>query len=304
METVRKVFCATDFSEPADEAILQADALARTYQAELLVYHALPSVLGSHPLQPALDQQALSDLPALQARILDALVERTQSITGRDASEIKAQIGEGAPYAAIVSRAEAASADIIVLGGQGASGLARLFLGNVAEKVVRYAHCPVLIARPGPRTGKILVGTDFSDPAMPAVAAAAREAQMRKGRVTIVHSLNLPEPAGGPLSSELIQSPAPAAAVNKDELKTIAKQRMQEAASRFKLDADLIVTEGSPTTDIPRLAEQLPAELVIVATSGRTGLNRVMLGSVAEAVVRASPCSSLVVRLITRNAAS
>lgn len=295
METVRKVFCATDFSGPADEAIRQADALARTHQAELLIYHALPSALGSHPLQPALDQQALNDLPALQGRILDALVERSQAITGRAPGEITAQVGEGAPYAAIVSRAEAAKADIIVVGGQGSSGVARLVLGNVAEKIVRYAHCPVLIARSGPHTGHILVGTDLSAPAMPAVAAAAREAQTRKGRVTIVHSLNLPEPGGGPLSSELV--PNPAAPINKDELKALAKQRMQEAASRFKLEAELVVTEGSPAIDIPRLAEQLPAELVIVATSGRTGLSRVLLGSVAEAVVRASPCSCLVVRL-------
>lgn len=299
METIRKVFCATDFSEPADEAIRQGDALARTYNAELIVYHALPSPLGSHPLLPVIDQQALSDLPALQARLLDALLDRAQAVTGRGADAVKVQLGEGAPYAAIVSRAEAASADVIVIGGQGASGVKRLLLGNVAEKVVRYAHCPVLIARSGPATGKIIVGTDFSDPAMPAVAAAAREAQTRKGRVTIVHSLNLPEPVGGTLSSELVQPAGVLNGVPKDQLIALAKQRMQEAAARFKLDADLVVTEGAPAIDIPRLAEELPAELVIVATSGRTGLKRVMLGSVAEAVVRAVPCSALVVRLKT-----
>ena len=59
------------------------------------------------------------------------------------------------------------------------------------------------------------------------------------------------------------------------------------------------MTDGHPATDIPRLAEELKADLVVVATSGRTGISRVMLGSVAEAIVRASPCSVLVVRIKT-----
>jgi nucleotide-binding universal stress UspA family protein len=302
MDSVRKVFCATDFSEAADEAVRQAGELARLYGAELIAYHALPSSIGSHPLLPQLDQQAYADLPALQARVLDSLTERVASITGNRASDIQAQIGEGAPYAAIVSRAEAAGADLIVVGGQGATGLKRLLLGDVAERVVRYAHCPVLVARPGPKTGRILVGTDFSDPALPAVAAAADQAIQRSARVTIVHSLDLPQPASVPMHTDIgpelgAQLGAPSLP-DKAELHRVAHERLASAIARFNLAAaDPVVTDGPPTTDIPRLAAELPAELVIVATAGRTGISRVMLGSVAEAVVRAAPCSVLVVRL-------
>ncbi|MCK6586975.1 MAG: universal stress protein [Polyangiaceae bacterium] len=299
MDAIEKVFCATDFSEASDEAIRQADQLAREHKAKLLVYHAMPSAIGSHPLLPQLDTQATADLPALQAQILDSLSERVMSLTGRGEDDVQVQVGEGEPYAAIVSRAEAAGADLIVVGGQRASGLKRLLIGDVAERVVRYAHCPVLVARPGPKAARILVATDFSDPALPAVAAAADQARLRSARVTIVHSLDLPDIAASqprPDLGALIGGGGPPEPV-RTELHKAAEERLASAIARFNLPADPVVTDGHPATDIPRLAADLPADLVVVATSGRTGIRRVMLGSVAEAIVRASPCSVLVVRL-------
>jgi nucleotide-binding universal stress UspA family protein len=62
------------------------------------------------------------------------------------------------------------------------------------------------------------------------------------------------------------------------------------------------VEEGSPKRNIVSLAESLPAALVVVGAHERTGLGRMTLGSVAEAVVRAAPCSVLVVRPIARGA--
>lgn len=296
MDAIEKVFCATDFSEAADEAIRQADQLARVHKAELLVYHAMPSAVGSHPLLPHLDAQAISDLPSLEGRLLDSLAERVMALTRRGESDVQVQVGEGEPYAAIVSRAEAAGADLIVVGGQRPSGLKQLLIGDVAERVVRYAHCPVLVARPEPKSGRLLVATDFSDPALPAVSAAAQQARIRNARVTIVHSLDFPDAAASPRPDlgALIGVPKEPdrAAVHRE-----AQERLASAIARFGLPADPVVTEGHPATDIPRLAGELPADLVIVATSGRTGISHVMLGSVAEAIVRASPCSVLVVRL-------
>jgi nucleotide-binding universal stress UspA family protein len=299
MDAIEKVFCATDFSEAADEAIRQADQLARVHNAELLVYHAMPSAVGSHPLLPQIDTQTTADLPALQGRLLDSLSERVSSLTRRGEDDVHVQIGEGEPYAAIVSRAEAAGADLIVVGGQRPSGLKRLLIGDVAERVVRYAHCPVLVARPEPKSGRIVVATDFSDPALPAVTAAAEQARLRKAHVTIVHSLDLPDVAASqprPDLGTLIGGGGPAEP-ERPELHRAAQERLASAIARLNLPADPVVTDGHPATDIPRLAAEIQADLVIVATSGRTGISRVMLGSVAEAIVRASPCSVLVVRI-------
>jgi nucleotide-binding universal stress UspA family protein len=299
MDAIERVFCATDFSEAADEAIRQADQLARVHKAELLVYHAMPSAVGSHPLLPQLDTQATADLPALQGRILDSLSERVSQLTRRGEDDVQVQVGEGEPYAAIVSRAEAAGADLIVVGGQRPSGLKRLLIGDVAERVVRYAHCPVLVSRPEPKSGRIVVATDFSDPGLPAVAAAAEQARLRSARMTIVHSLDLPDIAASqprPDLGALIGGGGPPEP-DRVNLNQAAQERLESAIAKFNLPADPVVTEGHPATDIPRLAAELQADLVVVATSGRTGISRVMLGSVAEAIVRASPCSVLVVRI-------
>lgn len=296
MDAIERIFCATDFSEAADEAIRQADQLARVHNAQLQVYHAMPSAVGSHPLLAHLDAQALSDRPSLEARLLEALAERVTALTGRGDEDVYLQVGEGEPYAAIVSRAERSAADLIVVGGQGPSGANRL-LGDVAERVVRYAHCPVLVARPGPKSGMLLVGTDLSDPSLLAVAVAADQARLRKARVTVVHSLDLPDPTASQPRPDLGDLIGASKTLDREGLQKQALERLLAAIARFNLEADAVVTEGHPASDLPLLAEELKADLVIVATAGRTGLSRVMQGSVAEAVARESPCSVLVVRL-------
>jgi nucleotide-binding universal stress UspA family protein len=203
-------------------------------------------------------------------------------------------VGEGEPYAAIVSRAERSAADLIVVGGQGP---ANRLLGDVAERVVRYAHCPVLVARPEPKSGMLLVGTDLSDPSMLAVSVAAEQARLRKARVTVVHSLDLPDPTASQPRPDLGDLIGASKTLDREGLQSQALERLSAAIARFNLAADAVVTEGHPASDLPLLAEELKADLVIVATAGRTGISRVMQGSVAEAVARESPCSVLVVRL-------
>ena len=294
MDAIERIFCATDFSEAADEAIRQADQLARVHNAQLQVYHAMPSALSSHPLFPQLDAQALSDRPSLEARLLEALAERVTALTGRGDEDVYLQVGEGEPYAAIVSRAERSAADLIVVGGQGP---ANRLLGDVAERVVRYAHCPVLVARPEPKSGMLLVGTDLSDPSMLAVSVAAEQARLREARVTVVHSLDLPDPTASQPRPDLGDLIGASKTLDREGLQSQALERLSAAIARFNLAADAVVTEGHPASDLPLLAEELKADLVIVATAGRTGISRVMQGSVAEAVARESPCSVLVVRL-------
>jgi nucleotide-binding universal stress UspA family protein len=294
MDAIERIFCATDFSEAADEAIRQADQLARVHNAQLQVYHAMPSALSSHPLFPQLDAQVLSDRPSLEARLLEALAERVTALTGRGDEDVYLQVGEGEPYAAIVSRAERSAADLIVVGGQGP---ANRLLGDVAERVVRYAHCPVLVARPEPKSGMLLVGTDLSDPSMLAVSVAAEQARLRKARVTVVHSLDLPDPTASQPRPDLGDLIGASKTLDREGLQSQALERLSAAIARFNLAADAVVTEGHPASDLPLLAEELKADLVIVATAGRTGISRVMQGSVAEAVARESPCSVLVVRL-------
>jgi nucleotide-binding universal stress UspA family protein len=218
-------------------------------------------------------------------------------VTGRPSGSTELAVEHGIPYAVLVEKAEAVRADLLIVGSRGATGLRRLLLGSVAERVVRYAHSPVLVARDSPKSGHVLVGTDFSDPALPAVAAAVAEARRRSANLTIVHNVGI---IGTLIPSMEGMHVVPTLSLDyRQALYQSAGERLTEAMARFGGKGEPVVTEGDAAVGIARLAETLPAQLVVVGTSGTTGLRRMLLGSVAEAVVRIAPCSVLVVRLGT-----
>jgi nucleotide-binding universal stress UspA family protein len=81
-----------------------------------------------------------------------------------------------------------------------------------------------------------------------------------------------------------------------DRMRKLWQARLDECVRHFKAKGGGLLRDGSAAAAILSAASELPAELVVVGSHGRTGLNRVALGSVAEAVVRAAPCSVLTVR--------
>jgi len=82
-----------------------------------------------------------------------------------------------------------------------------------------------------------------------------------------------------------------------EDVRSRTQDQLAAICAKFRVEADVKVVEGNPASTIASEAETLEAELVIVGTRGRTGLQRVLLGSVAESVVRHAACSVLVVRL-------
>jgi len=289
------VFVATDLSEPSNEAIRQAHRRAEAADATLVVCHIVPNLLRSNMLFPQRYMEQAEAQAELNRRAQQALVERTCEVTGRDPAAFRPIVDDGTAYSRIIEHAEEAGADLIVVGDRGATGLTRVLLGSVAERVIRYAHAPVLVARAAASTGKVLVATDLSDPSLPALTAAAREAVRKDVQVTALHCI---EPVGVVAAPEYGIAWAPE--VNQRIVKDAregAEQQLAAASQRFDLQAKCRVVEGFPAATILSIAEELQAELIVIGTRGNTGLKRVLLGSVAEAVVRHAACSVLVVRL-------
>ena len=296
----KRILCATDLSEPADEALRQANAWARRHGAEFMVVHVIPDLVRSHLLFPQRHQSSTEELPQLVGEVGRLLAERITAVTGRGASEFHARVEVGHPYALITKSAERENVDLVVVAGRGASGLERVMLGSVAEQVVRYAPCPVLVARPSATTGQILAATDFSDRSLPALAAAAMETKARGAHMTAFHAvetettmvgLELGFGAGGVM---------PAVAELEKARSAVADKQLAAALVNLGTDGEKRVGRGEPATALLRLADELPAELIVIGTHGRTGLRRLLLGSVAERVVRAAEVSVLAVRLATK----
>jgi nucleotide-binding universal stress UspA family protein len=293
---MRKILCATDLSQGSDEALRQADGYCREQGAELTALYVEPPLApalfpdyGAVPVSPA----ALEEARVRAREAMQTQVERAGATCPKLRLEI---IPSGGPvYAEIVRRAEEGGYDLVVLGGQGATGLTRVLIGSVADKVVRYAHTPVLVARPSPASGQIVVGSDLSPASRMALKAGAIEATRRRARLTVVHCLGFSPEMMGFGYAPLVPAPAPMPE-SRVAQEQAARKRLEAELSELGLQASTVVEEGEPAPALSRLAESLPAQLLVVGASGKTGLSRVLLGSVAQSVVGHAPCSVLVAR--------
>jgi universal stress protein E len=288
------VLAAMDVDNESDEVLRQADALARSYKVKLFVCHVLPEIFAVRPLFPQLHLDDALNSYELETSVRDALLKRIRTVTAREPTEIEIEIEQGTVHAGILRAADNVGAGAVVVGGK-IDHEGRHFLGGSAEHIIRYVHCPVLVARPSP-AGKVLAATDLSDPALPAVEAGAAEARRRKADLAIIHAVDLFQ-VMSPLYGDFGNYGLPTTDLS-GQMRTIWQQSLDECVHRFKAKGGGLLRDGPAAPTILNAASEMHAQLLVVGTRGRTEVSRIALGSVAEAVVRAAPCSVLVVRLV------
>jgi nucleotide-binding universal stress UspA family protein len=291
-----RIMAATDLSAPADEAIRQAHEWAKAYDGELIVCHVIAAPWHTNALFPQQNEEESLETLDLEENAVQEVSVRVEELTGRSPDGFRLVIESGDPAANVVREAEEEKADLVVVANRGATGIERLLLGTVAERVVGHAHCPVLVARAHNPTGHVLVATDLSDRSAALIDAAVPEARRRGARLSVLHNVDvatLPEVLMDMASSMAGFPVAPRAA---SQVRDLAAQLVRDFVAVQRIDADCMVAEGDAAASIWRAAEQLPAELVVIGSHGRTGLARLAIGNVAERVVQTASCSVLVVR--------
>lgn len=150
MITLKTVLVATDFSKSSEAALAYGRELARTFGAKLQLLHVTENMITRYAFEGSMG------LPMdVQIEYEKSSQERLEAMLGDDD---RRELGATAvmrvsntPADAIVEYAKDAGADVIVVGTHGRKALAHLFLGSVAERVVRLAPCPVLTVRPAER---------------------------------------------------------------------------------------------------------------------------------------------------------
>jgi nucleotide-binding universal stress UspA family protein len=276
------VLIATDLSEAADIAVREGAAMADRPADALAVVHVIPSMVREGYFSTRDDQREAQAKQVVE-RATRALRDRVKAA----APQAELFVDEGRDYASIVRRAETWRADVVVLGSHGRTGLSRV-LGDVADKVVRHAHCSVLVARPSTARGWVLAATDLSEPSLAAVKAAGAEARRRGAQLRVVQAVGL-------LHVEVSYLLEPSISRQGTEFDSM-RAMLREAVAKLGVEATCDILDAPAASAIVREAEALGAELVVVGMRGRTGLSRIGIGSVAEKVVRAAPCSVLVAR--------
>jgi hypothetical protein len=180
----------------------------------------------------------------------------------------------------IVDLAERIRADVIVMGRRGRRGLARLMLGHATAQVIGLAHCNVLVVpRAAHVEGRHLVlATDGSRFAETAAVTAGTLAKMCGTPVTVA---SVTTASHGPERRAEAQ-----AAVGR-----VVGFMQSEGAN-----AEGRVIEGEPANAIVGVARERGADLIVTGSHGRTGLDRVLLGSTSERILNETPCAVLVVK--------
>ena len=146
MSRMRLIIHPSDFSPASRPAFTRAIAAAKEHRAELLLVHVLANIIpmvGDGYISPQVFDDMVKASSTHAQRRLDALIAAAKKAGVR----ARGLILEGVAWEQLVRTARARKADLIVMGTHGRTGLARLFLGSVAERVVGSAPCPVLTVR-------------------------------------------------------------------------------------------------------------------------------------------------------------
>ncbi len=237
------------------------------------------------------EPMAFSGMPGV-AEIEDALekaahVRADEFIAPIGRPVVKAISREITASPAILDYAEEHNCDLIVMGTHARKGFARLFLGSEAVEVVRRSTVPVLVVGPDHAEATtyktIVVPVDFSAASKLALQQAAALARANGGRLIVEHVVDT-----RPLPPYAVDTVAEAE--REQALKAATAMLAQE---NLGVEAELVVSTGAPHEQICQTAHDMNADLIVMGTQGLGALDRLLIGSVTERVIRAAPCAVL-----------
>jgi nucleotide-binding universal stress UspA family protein len=294
MKSLNSIVAPTDFSEPSTQAVRRAAFLARAEGASLHLVHALrlPVIASPHPVSvPASVWEGIREGMEQEMESLRVEVEAS------GVSSVTSRVEEaGGAVDAIEAACSAHAADLVVMGTHGRGGFKHALLGSVTERVIRTLACPVLAVKEDRDASekaieRILLPTDFSSHSDLACELAMGLAARHGASIDVLHAFEfLPEYATY-LSPEAVDVERRMESDAKDQVEKILGRISAE-----KVRASSHVLRGAPQDVIPREAERLGSDLIVMGTHGRSGLSHFLIGSVTEKTLRSAPCSVLVAK--------
>jgi nucleotide-binding universal stress UspA family protein len=293
-----RVLLAVDGSAAADVAV---DLVQATPWPDGSAIHVLEAVGtaamifgGPMPAAAYVDVELEAKLRDTARATLDGLRDRLE----RPGVTVSTAVVSGRAATAIIDAAHSLEVDLVVVGSRGYGLIERMLLGSVSAEVVDHAPCPVLVAR-GSGITDVVLGWDGSRCAAQAAALLRSWPIFASSRIRVVSAADVEMPwwAGFPEvgAPERVPIYVDAANASRREHDALAGE-MAEQLRAAGLTAEPERRDGDAAAELIAAAEQSHADLIVVGTRGRTGLTRLLLGSVARNVVQHAPCSVLVAR--------
>ncbi len=267
---LEKLLLATDGSKFSSGAIRESINLAKTCSSKVYVESVIEFNPEFEALAPQLVEKAEKEtrehLEAVKAKLLKEGID----------CEIIVHEGEE-PFKYIVNEAAKKKVGMIILGRHGRTGLKRLLMGSVTARVIGHAPCKVLVV---PQTasvsyGRLLIATDGSEHS----EAAALEA------ISIAKRC----------ASDLIAVSVAATEKNLAGAKRNV-DKVRQVAEKENIKVEVLTPRGNPYEVIVKTAEKKKADIIVVGSHGRTGIEKLLMGSVTERIIGHSGCPVLVVK--------
>lgn len=287
---IEKLLVPTDGSEFSEGAIREAINLSKTCSSKLIVI----SVIETNPEYASIAPQLIEKVEKEARQHLEAIKERASK--EGIGCEIIARQGDD-PYKYIVEEAAKNNIDIIIMGRRGRTGLKRLMMGSVTAKVIGHSPCDVLVV---PRAAKlefrkILVATDgskYSDAAAVEAVGIAKRCDSYLIAVSVV-----PSETESPF--DIVHSEMQKGLISDRELQEAEKnvKNVKKLAEENGVRVKGFIYSGRPYDAVLETAKDERADLIVVGSHGRTGIARLLMGSVTERVIGHAECAVLVVKI-------
>jgi nucleotide-binding universal stress UspA family protein len=301
MIDLRRILCPVDFSEPSLRALQHASAFAGWYDSvvtALYVNPMMPTEAGRDVATFAVGSTAV--LEARSTAVIQELRGFVKRAAGDRTVDIELEDGPGIAEV-IVARASSLPADLVVMGTHGRTGIKRLLVGSVAERVLRTAPCPVMVVPlhdvVPPETVSfkhIVCAIDFSDSSLAALRWAVSLAQETDAHLWLLHTIEVPPElrASTVVTDEKIDELNASAWAN--TLNRLRSLIPPEAAGFCSVET--AIASGEAAHAILRFAAEHTTDLIVMGAQGHGAIDRLIFGSKTRDVIGGATCPILTVR--------
>lgn len=280
------ILVATDMSARCDRALARSAQLAEQWDAKLVVAHAIEAGTDFA------ESRRLLDLPSWHRTDDRAITVRSQLSTDLHEEGITSSIvvEEGQPHEMVLRVAQQMDIELIVTGLARDEPWGRVFLGTTVDHLARKADCPLLVVRNRARAPyrRIILATDFSEASRHALRAATQF--FPRSNLTVFHAYDPP------------YSTSPEAVAVRESWETLARQECGKFIEDSGLPEetqrrlDILIEHGHPGRLLRDLSQHRQFDLVVIGSRGHSLVKTLLLGSMAQTLLRMAPCDTMVVQ--------
>ena len=291
----KSILCATDFSDFSNHTVNYGVALAKEFGARLVVCHVIDlsavAIYGEFQLDPV----------GQQNRIIEDANKQLEAITGNQPVQWEPLITVGKPADEILRAVEEKDIDLVISATRGRSGLKRLILGSVTERLMLTLPCPLLVLRsPANELAgapdqkfelkKILVGCDFSPDSGQALKHALSLAQEFEAELHLANVIETPT------QPNLMKAEPSASEAVQEDYRHLLSQKLKDLVpeeAHHWCTPQTSILEGQPYEELAKYAESNHIDMIVMGVRGHGLVKTLFLGSTTDRVIRRSPCPVL-----------